>query len=93
MYLPADTARAGGGVLALVSNDLDASVSELSTRGFQSGAIEVIQGAGRKCLITEPDGNSVSPIEISQLEGTDRDFGSAPCAEFLTQDDATAAHH
>jgi predicted enzyme related to lactoylglutathione lyase len=64
VYLLADTDRAGRGVMALVVDDLDATLAEIAGRGIAAGAIEEIPGAGRKAVITDPDGNVVSFVEI-----------------------------
>ena len=64
VYLLADADRAGRGVMALVVTDLGATLAEIAGRGIVSGAIEEIPGAGRKAVITDPDGNAVSILEI-----------------------------
>lgn len=64
VYLLADADRAGRGVVALVVDDLDASLAEIAGRGIATGAIEEIPGAGRKAVLTDPDGNAVSIVEI-----------------------------
>ena len=64
VYLLADADRAGRGVMTLVVDDLGASLAEIAGRGIVTGAIEVIPGAGRKAVITDPDGNAVSIVEI-----------------------------
>ena len=64
VYLLADADRAGRGVMALVVDDLDASLAEIAGRGIVPGAIEEVVGAGRKCVMTDPDGNAVSIVEI-----------------------------
>lgn len=64
VYLLADPDRAGRGVVALVVDDLDAILAEIAGRGIVAGAIEEIPGAGRKAVITDPDGNEVAILEI-----------------------------
>ena len=64
VYLLADAERAGRGVMALVVDDLDASLAGIAGRGIAAGAIEEVPGAGRKAVITDPDGNAVSIVEI-----------------------------
>jgi len=64
VYLLADPDRAGRGVVALVVDDLDAILAEIAGRGIVAGAIEEIPGAGRKAMITDPDGNEVAILEI-----------------------------
>src|SRR5438105_4506675 len=64
IYLLADKDRAGRGVMALVVDDLGASLAGIAARGIVTAAIEEIPGAGRKAVITDPDGNAVSIVEI-----------------------------
>jgi hypothetical protein len=64
LYLLADADRAGRGVMTLVVDDLGASLAEIAGRGIVTGAIEEIPGAGRKAVMTDPDGNAVSLVEI-----------------------------
>jgi predicted enzyme related to lactoylglutathione lyase len=64
IYLFADPTRAGHSVTALAVDDLDATIVELAGRGITVGAIKEIQGTGRKSVVTDPDGNWVSLLEI-----------------------------
>jgi predicted enzyme related to lactoylglutathione lyase len=64
VYIVAGAGRAGGGVVTLIVDDLAACLAELETRGITPGATEEIAGAGRKALITDPDGNTVSFVEL-----------------------------
>jgi hypothetical protein len=64
IYLLADPDRAGRSIMTLVVDDLAATLEEISGRGIATGAIEEIQGAGRKSVITDPDGNALSVIEV-----------------------------
>ncbi len=64
LYLLADAGRAGGGITTLVVDDLPATLTEITRRGVDTGAIEEIPGAGRKAVIADPDGNAVSIVEI-----------------------------
>jgi hypothetical protein len=38
----------------------------LAERGLRSGPIEIIGDAGRKAVLTDPDGNSVAIIEVAR---------------------------
>jgi hypothetical protein len=67
LYLLADPARAGRGVFTLVVEDLDAVVAEIAARGLAPGPTEQVGTAGRKCVITDPDGNEVSIIQLWTL--------------------------
>jgi hypothetical protein len=64
VYLVADADRAGCGVVTLVVDDLDASLTEIDGRGIVPGTIQEIPGAGRKSVMTDPDGNAVAIVEI-----------------------------
>jgi len=64
VYLLADPDRAGRGVVALVVDDLDVSLAEIAGRGIVSWRIEEVPGAGRKGVISDPDGNEVSLVQI-----------------------------
>ncbi|MDQ2744106.1 MAG: VOC family protein [Chloroflexota bacterium] len=64
VYLVADPDRAGHSVIALVVDNLDTTLTEIAGRGISTGAIEEIAGAGRKSVITDPDGNALSMLEI-----------------------------
>lgn len=64
VYLFTDALRAGRGVTALVVDDLETSMAEITARGIDVGAIQEIPGSGRKSVIIDPDGNAISVIEI-----------------------------
>jgi predicted enzyme related to lactoylglutathione lyase len=64
LYLLADAARAGGGVVTMVVEDLEGYIGELSARGVAVGAIEEIPRAGRKVVAFDPDGNAVGVVEL-----------------------------
>jgi predicted enzyme related to lactoylglutathione lyase len=66
VYLRADPDRAGRGVLTLIVADLDARVAEIATRGIAPGPVDVVGDAGRKCVITDPDGNEVAIVQLFQ---------------------------
>jgi predicted enzyme related to lactoylglutathione lyase len=62
-YLVVDADRAGG-VLTLVVEDLDGYLAQIGGRGIAGGAIMEIPGAGRKCVMADPDGNAVSLVQL-----------------------------
>src|SRR5579859_3347247 len=64
VYLLAEAEQAGRGILTLVVDNLEASRAEIAGRGIETGAIEEIPGAGRKSVVSDPDGNTVSIIEV-----------------------------
>jgi hypothetical protein len=66
-YVVADPARpdrVGRGLMMLVVDDLDSCLAEIAERQIALGEIEVIGEAGRRCPVTDPDGNVVSITEI-----------------------------
>jgi hypothetical protein len=65
VYLLADPPRAGGGIMSVVVEDLNETLSELEGRGIVPDRIDVME-AGRKAVIEDPDGNVVSIIEIGE---------------------------
>jgi hypothetical protein len=68
VYLLADADRAGGGIVALVVNDLDATLAEIAGRGIEDWTVQDIPRAGRKAILRDPDGNEVSFLEIRAPE-------------------------
>jgi predicted enzyme related to lactoylglutathione lyase len=66
LYLLADPARAGRGVFTLVVGDLDGALAEITARGLAAPPAEQVGTAGRKCVITDPDGNAISIVELSK---------------------------
>jgi predicted enzyme related to lactoylglutathione lyase len=64
LYVIVDEARAGGGTATVVVDDLARTVHDVATRGIDAGPIEEIPDVGRKAMITDPDGNAVSIVEI-----------------------------
>ena len=65
LYLLEDPVLAGRGVITLVVGDLDAVLSEIAARGLTPGPVQDVGTAGRKCVITDPDGNKVSIVELA----------------------------
>ncbi|MCW2491784.1 MAG: hypothetical protein JWN47_1148 [Frankiales bacterium] len=64
LYVIGDEQRAGACLVTLCVSDLDRALTDISARGITSGPVEVIGDAGRKAVITDPDGNSVSFVEL-----------------------------
>jgi hypothetical protein len=64
LYLRADPARSGHGVLTLIVADLDGEVAAIAARGIAATAIEEMP-AGRKGIFADPDGNSVELAQLS----------------------------
>lgn len=60
LYVVADEARAGRGLLTLLVDDLDGRLEELAGRGLRPGPVETLPGAGRKATLDDPDGNTIT---------------------------------
>lgn len=58
LYVVADAERAGRGVFTMAVDDLDAHLGELTASGIETGTVQVIPGAGRKCVVTDPNADS-----------------------------------
>ncbi len=65
VYLLADPRLAGRGILTLVVSDLDACLAELAGRDVVPGPVLTVGEAGRKSVITDPDGNQVAIVELA----------------------------
>ena len=66
LYLRVDPRRAGGGVFTVIVDDLDAVLAEIAARGLALGQMAFVGTAGRKCVVTDPDGNEVEIVELSK---------------------------
>ena len=69
LYVVEDAARAGGALVALCVADLDGAVAGLGDRGISCGPIETVGQDGRKAVVHDGDGNSVSLIEVTTRPG------------------------
>jgi catechol 2,3-dioxygenase-like lactoylglutathione lyase family enzyme len=67
VYVVGDAVRAGGGMLTLLVDDLDAHLAGIAARGLVAGAVQP-GGGGRKATIADPDGNTVT---FAQVPGGD----------------------
>lgn len=66
LYLLADSKRAGHGIFTLMVGDLDQEISVIEARGVDAGPVEAVPGgAGRRCVLTDPDGNEVQVVELA----------------------------
>jgi predicted enzyme related to lactoylglutathione lyase len=66
LYIVQDTARAGHAIVALMVADLDAAVDDLAGRGITGGPVHPEGEGARKASFTDPDGNEVSLIDVSE---------------------------
>jgi catechol 2,3-dioxygenase-like lactoylglutathione lyase family enzyme len=63
LYIVADSARAGTGLVTLAVDDLDAHLAGLARRGLAPGQIDTGTAAGRKAVVSDPDGNTITFFE------------------------------
>jgi predicted enzyme related to lactoylglutathione lyase len=60
IYVVEDPDRAGGSLVTLLVDDLDAELAAIAERGIEAGLVETIPGKARKAEITDPEGNRVT---------------------------------
>ena len=60
IYIVEDGERAGGSVLLVFLEDLDAQVAAISERGLEPGERETYANGVRKVIYRDPDGNEVA---------------------------------
>jgi predicted enzyme related to lactoylglutathione lyase len=66
LYIVRDAQRAGHALVTLCVANLDEALADIRDRQIASGPIEVVGDSGRKAVITDPEGNSVSFIEVTR---------------------------
>ena len=59
VYIVEDGARAGHGQVTIFTDDLDARLAEIATRGLEPGEVETYSNGVRKAIFRDPDGNEV----------------------------------
>lgn len=65
LYIILDEPRAGRSQVALAVPNLDRTLADIRHRGIVCETIEVLGDAGRKATVTDPDGNSISFVEVN----------------------------
>jgi glyoxylase I family protein len=65
LYLLRDAPRAGNALVTVAVADLEAAVAEIRSHGLIGSTIDKVGDAGRKANFTDPDGNTVSFIEVN----------------------------
>ena len=60
-----DADRAGASVVTVAVADIEATTAELGARGIEVGPIAPEGDAGRKALAHDPDGNTITIIEVA----------------------------
>jgi catechol 2,3-dioxygenase-like lactoylglutathione lyase family enzyme len=66
IYIVVDAERCGRSQLTLLVDDLEERAAAIAGRGIEVGPIDVIPGAVKTCVITDPDGNR---LQIGQPLG------------------------
>jgi hypothetical protein len=68
IYIVADRARAGSGLLTLAVDDLEQHLAELVERGIPTAKIDAAPGVVRKAIVSDPDGNTITFFENASSE-------------------------
>lgn len=64
-YVVEDGTEAGGGLLTLLVDDLEAVVAGLRARGLDPGAIEQDGKVARKSVVTDPEGTRIAFAQVA----------------------------
>jgi catechol 2,3-dioxygenase-like lactoylglutathione lyase family enzyme len=67
VYVVADEARAGGGLLTIAVDRLDDKLAELVRHGIPAWT-ETLSNGVRKAIVEDPDGNTISFFEAPSAE-------------------------
>jgi predicted enzyme related to lactoylglutathione lyase len=59
LYVVADRERAGGSLITLMVDDLDAALAAIEERGIAHGDVETMPGKARTAEVVDPEGNVV----------------------------------
>ncbi|HEX2085557.1 MAG TPA: VOC family protein [Solirubrobacteraceae bacterium] len=59
VYIEEDPGRAGGALVTVFVDDLDAVVSEIASRGLEPAERETYSNGVRKATYRDPDGNEI----------------------------------
>ena len=66
LYVVEDAARAGRGLVAISVSDLVEEVARLAAQGIARGDIRPEGDAAHEAVVTDPDGNSIALVDISE---------------------------
>jgi predicted enzyme related to lactoylglutathione lyase len=64
VYVVEDRKRVGNALVTMAVPDLERAMAEIEDRGITGASIEIVAGAGRKASMADPDGNTVTFIEV-----------------------------
>ena len=59
LYIEEDPGRAGGGLVTVIVDDLEATVSEIGARGLEPAERETYSNGVRKATYRDDDGNEI----------------------------------
>jgi predicted enzyme related to lactoylglutathione lyase len=59
IYVELDAEHAGSGLVTLLVEDLDGSLTRVHERGIRAGSVQQIGQDVRQAVLTDPDGNRV----------------------------------
>ncbi len=68
LYVVHNETHAGHALVAVAVSDLDQVVDEMTKRGIARPAVETIPGVGRKAPIIDPEGNTVTFIQVNETD-------------------------
>ena len=66
LYVVEDPDRAGRGLVAVSVPDLDGAVARLAARGIAGDGPRPEGDGARKAVLTDPEGNSIALLDISE---------------------------
>jgi catechol 2,3-dioxygenase-like lactoylglutathione lyase family enzyme len=66
IYVVADEARAGKGLVTVMVDDLEADLAAIAQRGIVTGPVETAPGLYKKTVVEDPEGNL---IQLGQALG------------------------
>ena len=69
LYIVGDPDRAGRSVVTLLVDDIEERAAELERRGLAPGPMETLPGLVTKCVVTDPDGNTIALGQPPAAEG------------------------
>jgi len=64
LYLVASAPSRGHSLISIAVDDLRAACDAIGARGLDSRVLENVDGAGRKAVYADPEGNTLTLIEI-----------------------------
>jgi len=66
LYLVENSTHAGHALVAVAVSDLDHALEGLALRGIDRPAVETLSGVGRKAPIVDPEGNTITFIQVDE---------------------------